>query len=139
MLECGCSNAELAVGMFAELPALHVADLSQGVEAAERPDPVGTETEIVAATALDHAVGVGLAPQALVDAKRYVNLPTQVQHVLHRIDVHWRLHEIEIESCMPALQQSHSLGQGPGLIHVDPDQALGADAVAQSLKHGLLA
>src|SRR5262249_41271321 len=41
------------------------------------------------------------------------------------------------EFAVPALQQAHGRRHVPGLVDVDADQAIGADAVAQGLQHGL--
>ena len=55
------------------------------------------------------AIGIGLAPQSLVDAERHADAPAQIEHVLDRIDAHRRLDEVEVEAVMPAVEKPHGL------------------------------
>src|SRR5258708_31380480 len=109
------------------------------MEAQQRADPVWTVAEIVATAALDDAVGVGLAPQPLVDAERNGDTGLKIAHILDRIDAHRRLYEIEIELRVPAIEETDSLRHRPGLVDVDADHSRGADPVAQRFEHRLLA
>lgn len=106
--------------------------------AADGAHPILAIAEIVGAAALDEPIGVGLAPQALVHAERHVDAAAQFEHVLHGIDGHRHLDEIEIVALAPAPQQSNRLGLAPGLIDVDADETLFADGAPERLEHGLL-
>src|SRR5258707_12050259 len=64
-------KAELAVGMLAHQQALEVSGPGERVEPPDGADPIGAETEIIAATALDDAVGICGAPESLVGAERH--------------------------------------------------------------------
>src|SRR5437762_4925454 len=127
------------MGVLADQPALEMGRPVELVEAQQRADPVLAVAEIIAAAALDDAVGIGLAPQPLIDAERRRHLAAQVEHVLQRIDPDRRLDEVDDVPGVPTLEQAHGLWLAPGLVDVDADQAFGPDAGAQGLEHRLLA
>ena len=140
VLAGGGGEAEFAMGVLADLPALEMAGLVEHVEAAERADPILAEAEIVAAAALDDAIGVGLAPQPLVDAERRTSTRRCRSSMFSTGSM--RTGASTKSSSKRSCQRSSrrdGLRHGPGLVDVDADQAFGADAVAQRLEHGLLA
>ena len=107
MLAGGGREAELAVRVLADQPALLVAGMAHHVPARERADPVLAEAEIVPAARLDDSPSVGLAPQALVHADGHVDLLHEIEIVLDGVDAHRGFDEIDREFFMPALQQPH--------------------------------
>src|SRR3954466_7649070 len=104
MLEGRRREAELTMGMFADLPAFEISHTAERVELPYRAHPIGTETEIVTAPAFNQPIGIGLTPQSLIDTKRHLHALLQVQHVLDRIDADRSFGEVDAISLMPALQ-----------------------------------
>src|SRR5205807_2010786 len=86
MLPGRSGQSELTMGMLADLPAFHMADLIERMPPPQRSDPVLAVTEIIAATALHDPIGIGFPPQTLIDTEGHADAGSKLEHVLHRID-----------------------------------------------------
>ena len=139
MLAGGRGDAELAMGMLADLDARDMCGMAEAVEAAQAADPIAAEAEHVGGPAGDHAGDLALALQPLIGAKGDRHAPAQLLHQGDGRCGHRRLGIFDPEHLVPAVQQPDGFRQAPGLIGIDADPGLRPRGLAQRRQHLLLA
>ena len=130
-------EAELAVGVLADLQPFVMRDPGEPVEAADRPDPVRREAVDVGLPRTDARVRLGLRPQALVRADHRRGAGAQLGELPDRVIAHGLLDEVDVvrgeRSEVPErlrhrpapFASSRSRGRGPSAARTVDDHARG--------------
>src|SRR4051812_48114499 len=96
MRSCGC-DAELAVGVLADLQALALGEPRNLSEAEEGADPVLREAEDVRLSGLDARVCVGSRPKPFIRTDGDPRAIAQLGQELDRVLAHRLLDEVDLE------------------------------------------
>ena len=134
VLAGGGRDAELAVGVLADLQALQLGDVREPRERAQRADPGGREAEHVGLAGADARVRVGLRPEALVRAHGDRRAPAHLAQVPDRRLAHGLLDEVDVVLGQP-LQHAQRLRHGPVRVDVESQAWARAERLAQRRDH----
>ena len=99
MMACRGREAQLAVGVLADLEALVVREPREPLEAPDRPDPVGREAVDVGVARPDASVRLGLLPQAFVRADRRLGARPYLGELAHWVIANGLLDEVDVVGC----------------------------------------
>ena len=112
-------EAELAVGVLADLETFVVREPGEPLEAADRPDPVGREAVDVGVARSDARVRIGLRPQPFVGADSRLDAGPHLAELAHGVIANGLLDEVDVvlghRSEVP-----ERLRNRPGSVRVEP-------------------